>query len=500
LDIARRFGIFCCAVWAGALVQRASAAPGPSPAEAPALPISASAQLISRAAVRGPLARLPAAPRPAGQRAAEPDGFWAYDTFLGTYYRLAATRRHVSPMGSIYLEDGVRVPDEVIRELAETYEDVVYPTLRQAFGPRLGRQWDGRGEVTVLLLDIRDPLTHGASAATYVAGYFDPANEFSQAELDRLGGGLRSNERHMIYLDVAPPGKPKTVVLRPTLAHELAHLVHYGYDPDEEAWLSEAFSELAVYRCGFGHPMGHVFEFLAAPEAPLVAWTGTPGDYGKVYLFALYLLEQLDSGDGRWLRDWLRDPSNGLASLQAALPAARPLPALFRDYALALFADDATLADGRYAFRSLELSPTGSPYAVHAVAHEHAGGRFGLQEVQLAPWSLRADRVAVVREPLEVALQADGPICVGALWPLGERPAGTSASLDTPCLAPAQPTVWAITPDPQPGSAMTVLTVSANAGGQATPLLLAIAPLRAGVHGRPGTPSHRLVLPLVFRR
>lgn len=478
----------------------ASAVHASHPPEVSAAPTSATADLIQRAADLGMTSRPLAPGRWWTHTASIQDSFWAFDTFRGTYYRLPATRRHVGPRDAIYVEDGVPVPDEAVRELAEALEDVVIPTLRRSYGPRLGRELGGEADVLVLLLDIHDPHYYGAEEATYLAGYFDPANEFSQAELDELGTGQRSNERHMIYLDIAPPTKPRGAVLQQTLAHEFTHLIHWGYDPDEEAWLSEGFSELGVYLCGFSHPMSHVLEFLSAPEISLVTWSGAPRDYGKVYLFALYLYEQLAAPDGAWLRGWFRNPANGLTSVAAALPTDRPLPAMFRDYGLALFADMPNLEHGRFAFRSLELSALDAPDAIHAVAHEHGRAGFGIAELEIAPWTVRADRMVIPPKATLIGLRPRRPICAGAIWPLRLAAEGSAPSFGVPCLAAEESTSWVISPEESADPTAAVLIVAANASAEATSLSLTAIPAQAGIHGTPGWRSRTALLPLAVRR
>ncbi len=271
--------------------------------------------------------------------------FWAYDFGAHDYYRLRATRVHSSDISRVYVEAGQWVSPAVVAALAEAFEDQIYPKLRNRLGHEPEPGVDGQRAITLLLLDIRDPFGQGRPPYTYYAGYFDPTNQALQAQLDADPGlaGRKSNELEMVYLDVAPTVPGSRTQLQ-TLAHEFAHLITWNYDADEETWLSEGLSELAIHVAGLGHPVDHVAAFLNSPGGSLVAWSDSEADYGMSYLFMLYLYEQAElavqAGDvsaAAWPRRLVEQPANGLAAVEDTLPVAptagRAVPRLGRGVA-----------------------------------------------------------------------------------------------------------------------------------------------------------------------
>jgi hypothetical protein len=422
-----------------------------------------------------------------GSAAGDDEQFWAFDFASHRYYLARATRVHSSAVLNLYVEQGQRVAPPVLAGLAALFEDQVYPRLRNRFGPEPEPGIDGERAITILLLDIRDPYGAGSAPHTLYAGYFDPTNQVAQADLnaDPERSARRSNEREMLYLDVSPTD-PESLAFRQSLAHEFAHLITWNHDPDEVHWLSEGLSELGIYDAGLGHPVQHVEAFLRDPDSSLTTFEDTPRDYGKVYLFLLYLQEQAEraaaSGDttaGRWPMTLVQDPGNGLASVQATLPVARPLGELFRDYAVAAQVDDPDLSDGRFGFRSLDLGlPADGIRSFRAMA-VHTRAQYPLNDapVTLAPWSIRADLFVGGRGDVDVIIAAPRDTCAAAvgLRTLGRAAPGT-ANVQADCTGPDRPALgWAFPDFRTHGRTAAILAVTANASDE--PLTLGLSAL-----------------------
>jgi hypothetical protein len=474
-------------LWVAAALAPAGRTGGAAAHPAPGPAYSGSAELAAAATALAALPRRVGNPAQADPTPSREALFWAYDFGAKDYYRLRATLRHTSDICRIYVEDGRNVPLAAVKDLAELFEDQVYPRLRNRFGHEPEPGIDGERAITLLLLDVRDPYWHGSPPYTYYSGYFDPTNEFRQADLDEAepGGRRRSNEREMVYLDVDPT-LPQSTALRQTLAHEFTHLITWNYDPGEETWLSEGLSELAVHVAGLGHPAEHVAALLAAPETSLVTWSGGAADYGKVYLFLLYLYEQAErAGEAgqldaaAWPHQLVEHPGHGLAGLEATWPVARSLAEVFRDWGVALYLDDDTLGDGRYGFVDLGLGKGDYPFPAATTRTEFP--LLGSRQV-LDPWTVRADRFVAGRGDVDIVVAPGGAACGAAVAsPTYARHLGTS-TVRPACTDGSQALGWTFAGFHAGGQTTAITVVLANA--QSTPLTVDLSVLPpAGTFG-----------------
>ena len=459
------------AVVVGAGTAAPARAAGPLP-----IPVSGT-RLTADPPSRAPEAG-PADDTPCSQRLSpdEKATFWAYDYHTGRYYQVRATLRHGGPNAWIYVEEGNRVDGGDIAELAVLFEDIVYLRLRNLYGHEPDPGIDCEHAITILLLNIRDAYDYKVAPFTYISGYFDWANQFTQAQLDDERLAKKSNEREMVYLDVLPT-LPGDTIIKQSLAHEFAHLIQWRYDPEEEAWLEEGLSELAVYLCGLGHPRDHVEAFLKDPEVSLTSWAGDIRDYGKVYLFLYYLYEQVGTQRLGWLRELVADPTQGMPSLTRTLPGDRTMDELFRDFGLALQVDDPEIGSGQYGFRNLELDRAERPTGFGPLA-AHAHGPAPLREltVTLPPWSLRVDRFELGREALEIELTPQAAICLGAGWLPGARLAPGSTRHAVACPSAGDGLILPFGATWSGRDAAVALTVAANTWDEPVDLTLALLP------------------------
>jgi hypothetical protein len=342
--------------------------------------------------------------------------------------------------------------------------------------------------VTLLLLDVRDSYTQGGPQ--YVSGYFLPVTQFRQADLDAGRTAHRSNETEMVYLDVDPT-VPSGATIKQTLAHELQHLVAWNHDRDEDPWLDEALSELAVRVAGLGHPEGHVRAFLAQPGGTLTDWSGAPADYGRGYLFLLYLLERREA-DPTWIADLVADPQNGLASLAAAHGGDDALESLYSDFAVALYHDDQDSHGGRYGFASLDLGgayPLPGAYLVDLAA---AGRHVAQAHTELSPWSFAAFRTELGPRGLALRVTPSQATCIAAASRT-HAASGQVSALEHKCVGRATAAEWSYAPATGSRDAL-VQAIVANTAGTDLALNVEAGPSVASA-------SHfSIVLPLIVAR
>jgi len=428
-------------------------------------------------------------PRPLPASGEPHQTFWAWDFHAREFYSLWADAVYGSANLVIYIEEGQSVPGPVIRKLAMAFEGDIYPKLRAAYGPEPDPGIDGSSAVALLLLDIRDARFHDRGGESYIGGYFDAINEYRQADV----GDKKSNEREMFYIDVGAPTDLASPALLQNVAHEFTHLITWNHDREEEEWFSEGLSELAVFLSGLGHPEQHVRAFLANPQASLTYWGGIPRDYGKVYLYMLYLYDRFGAANPTWLRRLVAESSDGLENVAAVLPPGARAAEVFRDFALAVYWNEPSFGGGRWAFRSIALGQPGGYPRARPVAHP--ADTFVAEDFVLGGWMARADTFVVSRKPATIAVGANVPddICVAAGWTTSpEAAAGFVNQAGSTCLTTRPEAEWSFAVPG--GGRTTVQTVIVNTADR-----------RAGGHVRSEARLGGLVvgtvwLPVVLRR
>jgi len=213
-------------------------------------------------------------------------GEHAYIFVEESQWDIVVAQPDVDKLGALFEESTPADPERGIYELSV-----------EAFGSVPDE--DGDSRIFILLLDIPDDR---------VVGYFD-RSVYKQVQEE-----LR---RDTVYLDAS-----KLVFSgylgRGTLAHELQHLIHWGYDEDEEAWIDEGLSGYAELLSGFPETdPSMVPSFLGNTDRDLTLWPLVvgPESYGKTYLFASFLAERYGP---ELIRQIVAEPRNGIFGIDAA--------------------------------------------------------------------------------------------------------------------------------------------------------------------------------------
>jgi len=160
-----------------------------------------------------------------------------------------------------------------------------------------------------------------------------------------------------------PPATLRPYEYEGTFAHEFQHLVHRDIDEDELSWVNEGCSGLAQVICGYGFPIGHIYDYLDYWwETSLVIWEGTLANYGATFLFAYYMDEHYGGQPFIW--DLVHEDKNGIAGYNDVL-AAHSVPKdfdeIFQDWAIANYLDDTDIYDGQYGYYGLDI-PSANTY------------------------------------------------------------------------------------------------------------------------------------------
>jgi hypothetical protein len=230
-----------------------------------------------------------------------------------------------------------RAPQADLERSASTFETQTYPLIHRYFGSEPQSSVDGDAHIVFLLGNVPG-----------VAAYFSSADLYSRAV------NPRSNEHKMIYVNVNSL-RPGLQGFDSTLAHELQHLVHFARCPNQEGWVDEGASELAMRVAGYEGSLPAAF--AAHPDTQLTAWTNQPQDgarhYQAAYLFLRYVAERGGGWDAlpRLFATCARGESLFTAFL-ARQPIAPDVDSLLADWTVANLVQDTTAADGRFGYAS----------------------------------------------------------------------------------------------------------------------------------------------------
>ena len=170
----------------------------------------------------------------------------------------------------------------------------VFEIAVDAFGEPADK--DGDPRIFILILDLPGNIV----------GYFD------NKVYETLPPELR---RDTVYLD-ANKLAFSAYLAHATLAHEFQHLIHWGHDSNEEAWIDEGLAGYAEDLVGFPEAdPSMVPSFLADPSINLTHWVFEAASYGKTYLFASFLAERYGAG---LIRQIVAEPRNGILGIDDA--------------------------------------------------------------------------------------------------------------------------------------------------------------------------------------
>jgi hypothetical protein len=208
-------------------------------------------------------------------------------------------------------------------------------------------------DIQILVYDIDGD--YSATQMSGVFGYFFMGDEFSQAELNKLGSGMKTNQAEIFYIDthftdIAPSS------IYSTLAHEFQHMINFnqktiksGYKMTAGVWYNEMLSMLAedlidpfisIPANNGGHPIkNRIPEFLKYYyfEDPTV-WLNVNNvlhSYANAYALGAYLVRNF--GGVNFIKKIMSDTMVDIASLDSALGSdANPLRSSVSSFTYAL--------------------------------------------------------------------------------------------------------------------------------------------------------------------
>ncbi len=201
-----------------------------------------------------------------------------------------------------------------------------------------------------------------------------------------------SNEADVIYM-ATDNGDPGGNYMLAVMAHEFQHLIHFNQDQNEDTWVNEGLSELAMWL--FGNP-DSISSFNNNTDNNLTVWNGGWADYIKTYLWTLYLYEQY--GGQELIHEVCHTTANGMEGYRSAisnLGGDADMGDILGDWSVANFLDDTTIDDGRYGYVGDEL-PLFWAWRIHTTSPASGAGT-------ISGWAGESARLLNTETPLHIA-------------------------------------------------------------------------------------------------
>jgi hypothetical protein len=276
--------------------------------------------------------------------------FWVNNTDTNENFQVDATLKYITDHLYFWVQDGIRYDESDLERLCETFENQIYPTNRKFFGSEWTPGVDG---------DPHLYIVYASNLGGTVAGYFSSADEINPL------AHPYSNAHELFIVESSQDLSDDYTY--GILAHEFQHMIHWYLDRNEESWLNEGFSELAVllngYNVGFKD-----YSYINDPDLQLNDWdpeqTLNGPHYGASFLYVTYFLDRFGNKATQAL---VADQNNGMASVDevmASLAIADPATGqqitaddIFGDWALTNYLSDSAVGDGRYAYHNYDNAP-----------------------------------------------------------------------------------------------------------------------------------------------
>ncbi len=284
--------------------------------------------------------------------------FWVHNVDAITNAQITAELVYKTDVAYVWIETGQTYDLPAIQRSIDRFSQQSYPAEVAFFGSEWYPGVDN---------DPRVHLLHTVGLGGGIAGYFSSADEYSA-----LARPL-SNEKEMFYINLKWVNSLSDYTTYETvLAHEFQHMIHWAHDANEEGWVNEGLSEFAKEVAGYGPETSFVGSFLNQPDTQLNTWSSDTGQngvhYGSAYLFMHYLNQRFGASVTKPL---VANPANGIDGINAALAAAgqaEDFDAVFADWIVANYANDADALgrDGVYGYHKLPLS---RPTVAQTVEH-----------------------------------------------------------------------------------------------------------------------------------
>lgn len=304
--------------------------------------------------------------------------FWVGESETLRHFQVLASLRYIGPHSYWWVEDGYQVLDSDITASAEAFENNIYPTNRAFFGMEWSPGVDNDPRVHIFIGNVPG-----------VGGYFYSINEYSKLI------NPYSNEKELFFINIravqSRDDRLDTNRLESILAHEFQHMIHWHNDANEETWVNEGLSELAMTLNGYDTG-GTERAFAGIPDTQLNTWGDSPNEsiahYGGSFLFMSYFLERFGED---LMRQVVAHPDNGADGFNAVLASEgepERFDDIFADWVIANYLDDPTLGEGMWGYRNVSVDSIANDaqHVEYPVYRESSVSQYAADYVFLEDW------------------------------------------------------------------------------------------------------------------
>lgn len=289
----------------------------------------------------------PAVPPKVGDR----QNFWIANSNTNEHFEIEAELLYITPHTYFWAENPRDVNMNDLKRLMDTFEEKIYPTDREFFGSEWTPGVDGDPHIYVV---------YASNIGSSSAGYFAPSNSYNPIVSEYSNG-------HEMYV-IGTSQDLGDGYTYSTLAHEFVHMIQFNSDRNDVSWLNEGFAEVGAFINGYDVG-GADWIYAQNPDLQLNDWADinspeAPAHYGLSFLYLTYYLDRFGEDATKALT---ANPENDLTSVDSTLaelnitdPATgKVLTAddVFIDWALAMFINDKSVGDGRYAYHNYPNAP-----------------------------------------------------------------------------------------------------------------------------------------------
>ncbi|MFZ5808944.1 MAG: hypothetical protein ACOY16_06660 [Chloroflexota bacterium] len=277
--------------------------------------------------------------------------FWVSNVDTNENFQVNTTLQYVTDHAYFWIENGVPFKQKDLQDLAETFENQIYPTNREFFGSEWSPGVDG---------DPRLYILYVRNAGSGIAGYFSSVDEYPPEAHEY-------SNWHETFVFNADNVDLRDEFTYGVLAHEFQHMIHWAGDRNEDIWMNEGFSDLAMFLNGYSIG-GHDYLFAQDPDIQLNDWptdqSETTPHYGASFLFTAYFLDRFGE---QATKELIRQPENGFASMDTLFTKlglqdslrGRAITAddVFQDWTLANYLHNRKVEDGRFFYSNYTSAP-----------------------------------------------------------------------------------------------------------------------------------------------
>jgi hypothetical protein len=270
--------------------------------------------------------------------------FWVSNSDTAANRQIDATLIYSTPHTYFWAENGSDVNQNDVKALMDTFENEIYPTNREFFGSESTPGIDQDPHIFVI---------YANDLGSNIAGYFNTTDAYHPMVNEY------SNARETFMISTSQdPGDEYTYAV---LAHEFVHMIQFASDANDDTWITEGFAEVGAFINGY-YLGGFDWVYVNNPDLQLTDWRSDGSNephYGQAFLYLAYFLDRFGEEATKALNT---NPENGLVSIDDTLaqlnitdPQTGELITaddVFMDWAAALYLNDESVGDGRYAYRN----------------------------------------------------------------------------------------------------------------------------------------------------